>query len=239
MIVFLHAFPLSPVMWQPLIEHLKYPSLAITLPGFGDKSLPPAAPSMSGLAREVWRELAEQNVDESELVLIGCSLGGYVIMELLRQGVRPEAIGLFDTKHTADGPDAVANRLRVAQTAEEKGVAPLVDALSGPLLSTKSSHLEGTLRDLVRSTDPSTIAWMQRAMAERPDSSDVLSGFEGPALIVVGEDDQLSPVSIATEMSRLVRSSKLEVIKDAGHLSPWEQPLQVASAIEQWLERAT
>lgn len=229
MIYLIHAFPLSPSMYQPLMANLERPSKALTLPGFAGRALPDGAPNLGAFAQDVVSQ-----IDQESVVLAGCSLGGYVIMEILRQRlIDPDAIILMDTKHTADAPEAVANRVRIAERAEAGDVD--VTALSAPLLGSKSADLLTSVQALVRATPGSTIGWTQRAMALRPDSSDVLRSFANPALVIVGEEDALAPVPVAQEMASLLPRGALEVIDGAGHLAPWEKPLDVAGAINSFL----
>ena len=231
MIVLIHAFPLSPVMYDQLIPQLNAPALAVTLPGFGGREAPSGDPHLSVFAQDVASQLPE-----GEIILGGCSLGGYVIMEMLRQGLAdPAGLILMDTKHTADTEQAVANRMNVANTVELEGLEPMIETLAGPLLGSESEALRAPVRDLISKTPATTIAWTQRAMAARPDSSQVLADFAGKALVIVGEEDALAPVPVAQEMAGLMQAGRLRVIAHAGHLAPWERADDVAREINDWL----
>ena len=59
-------------------------------------------------------------------------------------------------------------------------------------------------------------------MAMRSDSKDILVRFAGPALIVVGEHDEATPVDRANEMKALLKSAQLAVLPGAGHRSNLE-----------------
>lgn len=231
MIVLIHAFPLSPTMYGPLQQHLETESVAITLPGFGGRPLPQGDPDLGAFAEDVAAQLPSGKV-----ILGGCSLGGYVMMEMLRRGlVKPDGLILMDTKHTADNEQAIANRLKVADTAESHGIESLVETLAGPLLGSQSEDLQQPVRELIRQAPAATIAWTQRAMAGRSDSSETLASFSGKALVIVGEEDALAPVPVAQAMAGLMSASRLRVIARAGHLAPWERPEEVAQEINDWL----
>ncbi|MFD0888717.1 alpha/beta fold hydrolase, partial [Streptosporangium algeriense] len=62
------------------------------------------------------------------------------------------------------------------------------------------------------------------AMAGRPDSFDTLRGLTVPALVIVGEEDEITPVAEARAMAEAVPDGRLAVIERAGHLSALEQP---------------
>lgn len=72
-------------------------------------------------------------------------------------------------------------------------------------------------------------------MAARPDSLPVLEDFAGPVLVIVGENDAMSPPSEALLMAQAAREATLVEVPDAGHLTPIEAPSIVAKAISEWL----
>jgi pimeloyl-ACP methyl ester carboxylesterase len=61
-------------------------------------------------------------------------------------------------------------------------------------------------------------------MAARPDSFEVLRGTDVPALVVVGEQDVLSPVAQAQQMADALPQGRLAVVQEAGHLTAVEDP---------------
>src|SRR2546428_6530 len=75
-----------------------------------------------------------------------------------------------------------------------------------------------------------------RAMAQRPDSTPVLSSIRVPTLIVVGEDDKATPVSSARTMHEAIPGSRLVIIPEAGHVSNLEQPEPFNAALRDFLQ---
>jgi non-heme chloroperoxidase len=63
-----------------------------------------------------------------------------------------------------------------------------------------------------------------RAIAEREDSTELLTEITCPTLIICGMEDIVTPPEIATTMHALIPGSKLELIPEAGHLSNLDQP---------------
>jgi pimeloyl-ACP methyl ester carboxylesterase len=88
---------------------------------------------------------------------------------------------------------------------------------------------------MTEENNPAVIAWVQRAMARRPDSFGVLRGFAGPVLGVVGSEDELSPPSDMTRIIAAATKGAMATIPGAGHLSPIEAPSQVAAVLASWL----
>ncbi|MCP2234994.1 Pimeloyl-ACP methyl ester carboxylesterase [Prauserella halophila] len=244
-LVLLHAYPLDARMWNAVRVPLSARTRVITpdqrgmgRSPFPDGSAAGGEPSLDDAARDVVALLDRLELDR--VVLGGCSMGGYLTMAVLRAA--PERVGglvLVDTKAGADTDEARANRLSVAERAETEGVAGwLADAMLPNLLSEhtreQQPEVEALVRELIDSQQPSGIAWAQRAMAARPDSTATLRAADVPALVLVGEHDGLAPPDAARAMADVLPDARLETIPDAGHLTPLEAPDAVAATITDW-----
>ncbi|GLX01234.1 alpha/beta fold hydrolase [Microtetraspora sp. NBRC 16547] len=228
-VVLLHAFPLSSAMWLAQREGLAPACRVITpdLRGFGGSRLGDEAPSLDLMADDVARLLDHEGVERA--VVGGQSMGGYVTMAFCRRHPdRLLGVVLADTKAAADPPPARENRERIAEAVLRDGSEILVREVLPPQLgaTTKQGRpmVAGRVRGLVQSAPPAAVAWAQRAMAARPDSSDTLRTLKVPALVVVGDEDELSPPAEAEAMAGTVPDGRLVVIEKAGHLSAMEQP---------------
>ncbi|MEV8637067.1 alpha/beta fold hydrolase [Streptosporangium sp. NPDC051023] len=228
-LVLLHAFPLSSAMWLAQREGLAAVCKVITpdLRGFGGSALGEDEPSVDVMADDVARLLDREGVDRA--VVGGQSMGGYVTMAMCRRHPdRLLGVILADTKAGADTEAARANRERVATAVLGSGSSVLVEemlpALVGRTTAQRRAMVFGRVRGLVQSAPPQAAAWAQRAMAGRPDSFDTLRGLKVPALVIVGEEDEISPVADAEAMVGAVPDGRLAVIEKAGHLSALEQP---------------
>jgi pimeloyl-ACP methyl ester carboxylesterase len=229
-VLLLHAFPLSCAMWLEQRNELGDVCRVITpdLRGFGGSHLGDDEPSLDHMADDVAALL--DNLDLERVVLGGLSMGGYVAMAILRRhGHRISGLLLADTKASADPEAARANRHRIADTLDEQAtVQVLIDdvlpSLTGELTKTTRPLVQGRVRALVEGTPPAAAAWAQRAMAARPDSFDTLRSVDVPTLVIVGDDDTLTPRSDAETMVDAVSDSRLVVIPDSGHLSAVEAP---------------
>ena len=73
------------------------------------------------------------------------------------------------------------------------------------------------------------------ALMTRPDSTETLGTIHVPTLIVVGEDDVLTPPKEAEFMHRAIAGSRLEVIAGAGHVSNVERPAAVNHVLSEFL----
>ncbi|CAN5267701.1 alpha/beta hydrolase [soil metagenome] len=240
-LVLLHAFPLSSAMWLEQRELLAPHSRVITPDqrGFGGSPLGEDAPSLGECAADVVALLDRLDLDQ--VVLGGLSMGGYVAMELLRRAPeRVSALLLADTKLSADSPKARAGRLRTAETVEQDGTAALAETMLPALLGTSTlerrAAVAGRVRGLVTAAPAAAVAWASRAMAERPDSAEVLRTTDFPALVVVGDQYALSPVEQAQQLVDALPQGRLVVLPDAGHLTAVEDPDAFADAVVAFLQ---
>jgi pimeloyl-ACP methyl ester carboxylesterase len=228
-LVLLHAFPLSSAMWLEQREILA-PSCRVITPdqrGFGSSPLGNDEPSLGECANDVLALLDRLNLDT--VVLGALSMGGYVAMELLRRAPeRVDALVLADTKASADSAEARQVRSRTAEAVEQEGTAQLAEqmlpALLGRATLERRPAVAGRVRGLVAAAPPAAVAWASRAMAARSDSFDVLRATAVPALVVVGEQDTLSPVDQAQAMADALPHGRLAVVPEVGRLSAVEDP---------------
>ncbi|WP_189222702.1 alpha/beta fold hydrolase [Saccharothrix coeruleofusca] len=226
-LVLLHAFPLDSRMWDGVRERLD--------PITPDQRAQ-GEPDLAAAARRVLDHLDERGIERA--VVGGCSMGGYVAMALLRQA--PERLAglvLADTRAGADTEEARANRLAVAERAEAEGVGEwLAGTVPALLAPTSPEEVSSRVRGWVLDQDPADVAWAQRAMAARPDSTELLRAARVPALVVVGEHDGLTPPRQARELADLLRGELVQ-LPGVGHLAPVEAPDAFADAVLDWRQR--
>ncbi|MEU3624197.1 alpha/beta hydrolase [Amycolatopsis coloradensis] len=237
-LVLLHAFPVDARMWDPVRAPLSERLRLITPDqrGLGRSPLPETdrEPDLDDAARDVVALLDRLELDK--VVLGGCSMGGYLTMAVLR--VAPERVGglvFIDTKATADTPEAAQTRHDLAARVEVEGTGWLPETLTPGLLAEKAApEVSERLRELITTQPPSGIAWAARAMAARPDSAGTLRSANVPALVVVGEEDRLTPLDAANTLVETLPDATLVVLPEAGHLTPLEDPAGVVEAILGW-----
>jgi 3-oxoadipate enol-lactonase len=86
------------------------------------------------------------------------------------------------------------------------------------------------------SSSPEAIANAVMALMTRPDSTPLLSSIHCPTLIIVGEQDTLTPPSLSEEMYRAISVAEYVAVPNAGHLSNLEQPEAFNAALARFLE---
>lgn len=244
-VAFLHAFPCDHRMWEAQAQAVGaagWQSVNIDLPGFGGTALPDTPPSLDTVADSVLTALGAEP-GTAPVVLVGVSLGGYVAMNILRR--HPERVGalvLCDTKGTADSTEARLNRERLAALVDEQPAESgrileqtVLPGLLGPTTQRQHPGTVERVRGWLGEAAPAAVSWYQRAMAGRPDSLAALEAFDGPAAIIWGEEDSLSPWEEQEKMSRALRSASIVRVAGAGHLANVERPVEVTSGILDFL----
>jgi pimeloyl-ACP methyl ester carboxylesterase len=241
-LVLLHAFPLNLRMWNAQIAALADSChvLALDLPGFGASQTTDGDFTLDDLADDVHALL--QRLGHDRIVLGGCSMGGYIALAYARRYRRHlRGLVLVDTRATADSEEGRQKRLTQAAEVEMRGTKSLSKAFPPSALapSTTKAHPEmiDLLRTWIAEADPMAVAGAQRAMAARPDSSDLLATLDIPTLVIVGEQDALTPPAEADKMAAALPQAQLVRISGAGHLSPLEQPEAVNQAIKTFMRR--
>ncbi|MCB8820651.1 alpha/beta fold hydrolase [Microvirga rosea] len=174
--------------------------------------------------------------------LAGLSMGGYVAMEVLRHAPeRVERLALLDTTARPDTDQAREDRLRQISLAENGRFDEILTALWPRLVSPERQadrDLNAVVTGMMRDVGPEAFVRQQKAIMARPDSRSLLPGIEIPTLILVGDEDVITPPEVAREMAEMIEWASLVVVPGAGHLSTLEQPARVSQALEAWLTRS-
>ena len=112
-----------------------------------------------------------------------------------------------------------------------------MDSLLGETTRVKRKAVVDQVRRWILEADPTMVAWAQRAMAVRPDSTTELQVFRQPAVVVVGQEDTLSPVPNSLDMAKALGGAPMSEIAHCGHLSTVECPNRVAEVLVSWADR--
>ena len=175
-------------------------------------------------------------------VLVGLSMGGYISFEILRQAAeRVQALILLDTGARPDAPEKSDDRMRLIGLAEQQGITAVVDELTPHFLARRHlgrDDLKLIIARMGRETGPQAFARQQKAIMGRADSRPTLAAITCPTLVVVGDEDTLTPPELAKEIADGIGGSRLEIIPECGHLATLEQPGAVTAAIKSFLEGA-
>jgi pimeloyl-ACP methyl ester carboxylesterase len=191
--------------------------------------------SIAAMAARVLAEAPAQR-----FALAGLSMGGYVAMEIMRQAPqRVTRLALLDTRATLDTPEETARRhelIRLAQT--ERGFIPITTRML-PLLvhpaRAKDEPLVRVIREMAERIGVEAYLRHQQAIMSRSDLRPELPRIGCPTVVLCGREDALTQLEMHEEMARLIPTARLVVIEQCGHLSTLERPIEVNTALRNWL----
>jgi len=212
-LVLLHAFPLNARMWEPQLALADYGwrVLAPQFRGFdGDPGDPPAA-SVDDYTGDVIDLLDALHIEDA--VIGGLSMGGYVALSIFRHAPRyVRGLILADTRPQADTPEVAVGRKRMLQLAAEQGPSAIADEMIPKLLgeSTRKHRPEivDRVRGLVLANSSESIAGAVRVLMTRPNSTPLLQEIHCPTLILVGDEDTITPSALSEDMHRRIAGSE-------------------------------
>lgn len=241
-LLFLHAFPFQAAMWDYQIEAFEatHRCLAVDMPGFGGSSPPREDDPPASMQR--WAALVAGVLDElgvEQATVVGCSMGGYLAMALLRH--HPDRVAklvLADTRALSDdGPGAARRTDTQNQIRSGSELESLAKSLVESQLSAGSmarTDLVSYVHALAEGATPEGWIAALEAMKTRPDSMLLLRQAQVPALVVVGELDRITPIADARSV-RLLLKGELVVIPNVGHLPNIEDPIAFNEALAGFL----
>ena len=252
-VVFLHPTPLDRDYWRPLTKELAgiravvpdlrghgVSALGSDLP-VGAFDLVPDAPvlSVEHLATDVLALLDQLALRRA--VFVGCSIGGYVLLELWRRA--PERMTGLVFVSSKPQPDAPANHIRRAETiqrARTEGVTALFDGMAQTLLSETSRRerpeIVAEIRTHMTLTPEAEVA-VQAGLAARPDSVPTVSTIRVPVLAIAGAEDTAATPADMEAFRSAPGGCEFHVLPGAGHFAAYEQPRKVAALMAPWLRQ--
>ncbi len=242
-VLFLHGFPHTRALWSPQLGALAASArtIAIDLRGFGE-SAPGVVGSVDDYADDAIALLDALGVERA--VIVGLSMGGYASFALWRRHrERVRALVLCDTRATPDTEAALADRRAMQAMAQERGSTSvanqMITGMVGRTTRAKHPELADELHRMMSIAPVTAIVGALDAMMTRPDSTPTLASIDVPALVIVGDEDVLTPVRDARAMHLAIAGSRLEVIAGAGHVSNMERPATFNHVLSEFLVSLT
>ena len=241
--VLIHGFPHHRGLWSSQVSALvdRARCLAPDLRGFGETTAAPPY-SVDQYADDIRALLDSARIDRA--VVCGLSLGGYIALAFWRRHrTRVRALVLADTRAGADSAEGKQKRLDMIAMARERGSSAVADAMMPAMIGAstrqKSPEIVEAVYRMLVSAPVEGIVGALEAMMNRPDSTPTLPTIDVPTLIVVGDEDSLTPPRESEAMHNAIRGSRLEVLAGAGHLTNMERPAAFNHVLSEFLASLT
>ena len=232
-IVFLHGVGSDKSVWGPQLEYFgsSRRTVAFDYPGYGESEFIEAA-TREDFAAAILAAMDELGIDRAHIC--GLSLGGVIAIAMHAQATA-RCASLIIADSFAVHPDGQGIHDRSVAASQAMSMRELAEARTGLLLgSAASSDLQSEVIDTMGAIVPAAYR-LGAAAVWLADQRDRVARIDVPTLILVGEEDRITPPELSEELEQMIVGATLVRIAKAGHLANAEQPQAFNSAIESFL----
>jgi 3-oxoadipate enol-lactonase len=230
--IFLHGFPFNHTIWEPLVPLLSSQARMILpdMRGFGQSPVTDDVYTMRLQADDILRLMDRLEIEKA--VLVGHSMGGYVSLAFAQAYPnRLLGLGLVATQAAADPPERRQTRYKTAESVNHKGARVVASDMVRTM--THKQELIEPISQLILEAPPVGIVGALKGMAERSDLTGDLSNITVPAVVLIGDSDQLLPRDQVDMLAQMLPKGWLVEIQNSGHMLMMEEPLAVADPLRQ------
>lgn len=235
-VVFLHGFLEDHKIWNnvyPEFVNAGYTAVLVDLPCHGQSRFQGDICSMKQMANEVYNVLRENNLDP--LFVLGHSMGGYVGFELLN--LVPFKLILVHSNFWEDNEQKKSDRNRVIEIVKKNKSLFLNEAIPGLFAEQNREMCRPQIEKLINEANkiPSEeIAAATAGLRDRTQSYTQMNEHE-VTLIQGDQDPIISNETLYTQIRNLIKIPHVIEIENCGHMSFFEQPAALISALKQVL----
>jgi len=240
-IVFIHGFPFDKSMWELQLITLRdqFRVIAYDVRGHGNTLANANEFSIPQFTDDLFAFLSQLEIEKS--IICGLSMGGYIALHAVE--LYPDKIKglvLSDTQCDADTEEARGKRMKAIELIRNDGLeqytSDSVKNLFAPSSLENQKDKVDFIRNTILKTPPDNICKTLMALANRKEKCSVLEKIKMPVLILVGEEDKVTPLTAAKKMNNLIKGATLHIIKKAGHLSNLENPEEFNGHLKTFLK---
>lgn len=233
-LVLVHGYPLDHTIWDKIVSLLEndFDIIFPDLRGFGQSDVVESQYKILDMATDIAGLLDQLGFKKAAIA--GHSMGGYISLAFARAYPdRVTGLGLIASQALADPPENKIGRYDAAEEIMKTGVEPVAEGMSTKL--TPDERVQAYVRGLIAAQHPAGLAGALKAMAERDDSSSILSSFQFPVVLIHGKADELIPVQRAQEIKSAIPHATLIELSSVGHMPMMENPQATATALKNLL----
>lgn len=250
-IIFLHPTPLDHTYWLPSLRGIgEYRTilpdfrahgkseLGSDLPVGGFARCPDAAVlSIGQLTSDVLALM--DHLELGEAVFAGCSIGGYVMLDLWRKApMRMRGLVLVCSKAQPDAEANLVKRVETINRVRREGTAGVFDGnaqtLIGASARARRPEVVSELRGRMTLT-PEAVVAVQAGLATRLNSVPDIAEIDAPVLGICGGEDPGITEAEMRAFEAAPGGCEFHLLPDAGHFAAYEQPEKVAAIMKPWL----
>jgi 3-oxoadipate enol-lactonase len=229
-IIFLHGVGSDKSVWGPQLELFgkSRRAVAFDYPGYGESDFRDDA-TLDDFAAAIFAAMDSLGLERAHVC--GLSLGG--VVGIAMHAAAPDrcaSLIIADSFAVHPQGQAIYDR-SIAASHDMRGLA---EARVGALLASESAELRSQVIDTMSSIDPEAYRLGARAVW-LADQTERAAAIRAPTLILVGDEDAITPPSLSEELAALIPDARLEVIEGASHLANLDRPAEFNRAIDDFL----
>ena len=232
-ILFLHGVGSDRTVWEPQLAHfsVRRRAIALSYPGYPGSAFAENA-TRDDYALAVLAAMDALAIDQAHIC--GLSLGGVVAIAI--HAAAPERCrSLIIADSFAVHPEGRQIYNRSVSAARTIGMRALAESRAGVLLGKAAGPaIHRAVIDTMSRIDREAYVIGARAVW-LADQRDRVGAIAVPTLVLVGEEDAVTPPVLSEQLAKLIPGAKLEVIAGAGHLANLEQPGAFNTAVDEFL----
>jgi 3-oxoadipate enol-lactonase len=221
-IVFLHGVGSDKSVWRPQLDHFaaERRAVAFDYPGYGDSDPAAEGTTRDDYAAAILSAMSALGIHQAHIC--GLSLGGVVAIAMHHAGPdRCTSLILADT--FAQHPEGQAIYERSLAATESGTMRMLAEARVDVLLGQPADPaVRSEVIETMARIDPAAYLIGAEAvwLADQRERADAI---RVPTLVVVGDQDRVTPPALSKELAHLIPGARLETIEGAGHLGNLER----------------
>jgi 3-oxoadipate enol-lactonase len=229
-IVFLHGVGSDKSVWRPQLDHFGKTrrALAFDYPGYGESDFIEGA-TRDDFAASILAAMDALGIEEAHVC--GLSLGGVVAIAL-HAAAPDRCASLIIADSFAVHPEG--QEIHDRSIAASQDIRALAEARVGALLASEEANLRSEVIETMAQIDPAAYrigadaVWLA-------DQGDRAAAIRVPTLIIVGDEDAITPPALSEQLYALIPGSRLDVIAGASHLANLDKPVEFNRAIDDFL----
>lgn len=239
-VILIHGFPFNRTMWDNQVELLKekYRVIAYDVRGHGNSDAGTDEFSIGLFAQDLISLMDSLKIETA--IICGLSMGGYIALNIIENyPERIDALILCDTTCKADTSEGREKRMKAIESIRESGVEAYADGslknfFAQESFTTKKEEIS-SVRQMMVGTPEKTIVDTLLALSKRKDTCEILPEIKVPVLLLVGQEDIITPPEAAQFMHEKIKNSVLHIIKQAGHISNLENPVMFNEHLSEFI----
>ena len=241
-LAFLHGFPFSHKMWQPQLKALPegFHSVTYDIRGHGSSEVGDGQYTIDLFVDDLIALLDHLSIEKA--ILCGLSMGGYIALRAIEKfPERIKGLILCDTKSESDTNETKTKRAATIKAIKVFGVQKFANDFVKSIFYEKTFETNPDIVKLITNiiceNSPLGICGTVLALASRTDTTNILSSLHVPTCIIVGEQDALTPPTVAKNMNKAIPLSELHIIPSAGHMTNLENTVAFNDTLIAFLKK--